>query len=192
MTQAQADESATVTLLPQHDLEAQSDSKDGLSDVNKKAPTPTAAPAKILFLDGTSTSGRRLFRLVLVSIDDVLHEEESQDAGPRRQLPQRKRPQHDVAAVEVKRQHLGQIVLLWSIDEVIPTLGVVRQHPQHRRHQSEQRVDAEEALGKVVGRWDHMTLSPHAPTFVAGSMAAVMVVKLDTWIKGNERAAKTS
>ncbi|GMF45340.1 unnamed protein product [Phytophthora fragariaefolia] len=34
-------------------------------------------------------------------------------------------------------------------------------------------------------RWDHMTLSSHAPTFVAGSMAAVVFVTFDTWRKEN-------
>ncbi|KAG7378100.1 hypothetical protein PHYPSEUDO_010554 [Phytophthora pseudosyringae] len=34
-------------------------------------------------------------------------------------------------------------------------------------------------------RWDHMELSPHAPTFLAGSMAAVIFVKTDTWMKAN-------
>ncbi|KAE8959011.1 hypothetical protein PR002_g30680, partial [Phytophthora rubi] len=37
--------------------------------------------------------------------------------------------------------------------------------------------------GWYTYRWDHMTLSTHAPTFAAGSMAAVVFVKLDTWIK---------
>jgi peptidoglycan/LPS O-acetylase OafA/YrhL len=32
-------------------------------------------------------------------------------------------------------------------------------------------------------RWDHMALLPHAPTFLAGSMAAVIFVKLDTWME---------
>ncbi|ETL94111.1 hypothetical protein L917_07861 [Phytophthora nicotianae] len=34
-------------------------------------------------------------------------------------------------------------------------------------------------------RWSHMGLSAHAPTFLAGSMAAVIFVKLDTWMKMN-------
>ncbi|OWZ13775.1 Acyltransferase, partial [Phytophthora megakarya] len=34
-----------------------------------------------------------------------------------------------------------------------------------------------------IYRWDHMELSLHAPTFVAGSMAAVIFVKLETWLK---------
>ncbi|KAL3659049.1 hypothetical protein V7S43_015933 [Phytophthora oleae] len=40
--------------------------------------------------------------------------------------------------------------------------------------------------GWTVYRWDHMPLSPHFPTFIAGSMAAVIYVKLDTWMKGNK------
>ncbi|KAG1707127.1 hypothetical protein DVH05_026323 [Phytophthora capsici] len=39
--------------------------------------------------------------------------------------------------------------------------------------------------GWTVYRWDHMTLSPHFSTFLTGSMAAVIYVKLDTWMKGN-------
>jgi peptidoglycan/LPS O-acetylase OafA/YrhL len=37
--------------------------------------------------------------------------------------------------------------------------------------------------GWYTFRWDHMDLSPHASTFLAGSMAAVIFVKLDTWVK---------
>ncbi|KAL4174942.1 hypothetical protein KRP22_006870 [Phytophthora ramorum] len=37
--------------------------------------------------------------------------------------------------------------------------------------------------GWYTYRWDHMKLSPHAPTFLTGSMAAVIFVKLDTWMK---------
>ncbi|KAG6945236.1 hypothetical protein JG688_00016666 [Phytophthora aleatoria] len=39
--------------------------------------------------------------------------------------------------------------------------------------------------GWFTFRWSHMGLSPHAPTFLAGSMAAVIFVKLDMWMKMN-------
>ncbi|OWZ02583.1 putative membrane protein [Phytophthora megakarya] len=34
-------------------------------------------------------------------------------------------------------------------------------------------------------RWNGMGLLPHAPTFLAGSLAAVIFVKLDAWMKNN-------
>ncbi|RLN98280.1 hypothetical protein BBJ28_00003554 [Nothophytophthora sp. Chile5] len=37
--------------------------------------------------------------------------------------------------------------------------------------------------GWYTYRWDHQQLGPHLPTFLAGSMAAVLFVKLDAWIK---------
>eukprot|EP00644_Phytophthora_capsici_P000863 jgi/Phyca11/109480/e_gw1.16.301.1 len=40
--------------------------------------------------------------------------------------------------------------------------------------------------GWTVYRSDHMTLSPHFSTFLTGSMAAVIYVKLDAWLKGNK------
>ena len=40
--------------------------------------------------------------------------------------------------------------------------------------------------GCNVVRWVHTGFRPHLPTFVAGSMAAVIFFKLDTWIKANK------
>ncbi|GMF33186.1 unnamed protein product [Phytophthora lilii] len=39
--------------------------------------------------------------------------------------------------------------------------------------------------GWYTYRWDHMELLPHAPTFLTGSMAAVIFVKVDEWIKAS-------
>ncbi|KAG7377282.1 hypothetical protein PHYBOEH_000957 [Phytophthora boehmeriae] len=40
--------------------------------------------------------------------------------------------------------------------------------------------------GLYTLRWNHMDLMTHAPTFLAGSMAAVIFVKSDAWIKSNK------
>ncbi|KAF4134117.1 Acyltransferase family [Phytophthora infestans] len=39
--------------------------------------------------------------------------------------------------------------------------------------------------GWYTFRWSHMGLAPHFPTFLAGSLAAVIFVKLDMWMKMN-------
>ncbi|KAJ8577244.1 hypothetical protein ON010_g1965 [Phytophthora cinnamomi] len=253
MIQAQTDEAETVTLLPQHDLEAQSDSKDVPSDVNKKAPKAAAAPVKILFLDGV----RGLAALLVVTRHSHEYMQDlnlgacavdaffvlssflltmlfmkksvkllAQGASYRKwgftladyfsKRFFRIYPLFALVATvlwmlpdDAKRRYylidtpenydLSKVLtfdfdsryfVLWTLPLEITyyffipvfVLAVLRLGKLWW-------VPFVPAYGWVAYegwytyRWDHMTLSPHAPTFVAGSMAAVVFVKLDTWIK---------
>ncbi|EGZ22964.1 hypothetical protein PHYSODRAFT_487117 [Phytophthora sojae] len=256
MTQAPADESETATLLSsaQHDLEAQTDTKDGQSPALKKVPkTATAAPSKILFLDGV----RGLAALMVVTqhsheyMQDLnlgacavdaffvlssflltmlfMRKSEkllAQGASYRKwgftladyfskrffrvyplfalvatvlwMLPDEAKHRfylidspesYDLFKVLTFDFH-SRYFVLWTLPLEISyyffipvlVLGVLRLRRLWW-------VPFIPAYGWVVYegwytyRWDHMPLSPHAPTFVAGSMAAVLFVKFETWMK---------